>query len=612
MAANETTSTYTLQLRDEISATADAAAGSLDALKSKIDQDSRALAEMNKAMRQLKAAGLGQSEAYKKLQADSKALSASIGQDRAKWIAMGGQFQATAKAVQDVGAAASSIGGPLSGAASRVSGLAGAFTSAAGVSALVVAGVAAIAYGLVRLASAALDAATAIGRYVLATASARREESLRLESLITLPSWINRSRGSVEELQGAIDAVSGSTRLGRGDVEKWTASLYRAGLRGDQLRTALRGVTTVASVQGEEMAQRFVGMAASARLTGRSVDALTASVERRLGPIARRQMLSWDAQTQHLRESFSGLFSDISTDGLMSAISPIFRIFDRGTVTGEAWRSIVNLLFGDMVSGAGGAQSAIQLLTEYVTLYALQATLAWYDFKDTIRELIPESWRNQFGAMDVLKGILIGIGVAAGVAALAFGLFAVAVLLLLSPFILLGIAIWKTLDAIDALVDWIGEAYDEISSMSWEELGSSLVDGFLRGIFGGQDSVIDGIKSLASGATDTLKNLLGIRSPSRVFAALGVEIPRGFAAGVEESAPAAYSAVGRFAEGTVSAYAAEESAPARSSSSTSISVGDVIVNVGEGADGDTIATTIRQELTTLFEGLAYSRGGSLV
>jgi TP901 family phage tail tape measure protein len=67
------------------------------------------------------------------------------------------------------------------------------------------------------------------------------------------------------------------------------------------------------------------------------------------------------------------------------------------------------------------------------------------------------------------------------------------------------------------------------------EVGSAMVQGMIRGIQAQASALKEAIMSVAGGTVDWFRDKLGIRSPSRVFAEVGAEIPAGAAMGIERS-----------------------------------------------------------------------------
>lgn len=79
----------------------------------------------------------------------------------------------------------------------------------------------------------------------------------------------------------------------------------------------------------------------------------------------------------------------------------------------------------------------------------------------------------------------------------------------------------------------------------WIELGKQVVIGLWKGItsFGARKLIVEAVKGLADVAKDSFTGTLEIKSPSRVFAAYGENIPEGVAQGVQRGASRAADAV---------------------------------------------------------------------
>jgi len=66
-------------------------------------------------------------------------------------------------------------------------------------------------------------------------------------------------------------------------------------------------------------------------------------------------------------------------------------------------------------------------------------------------------------------------------------------------------------------------------------IGQSIIRGLIDGINSMIRAVSDSVRNVASGAVNAVRNLLGIRSPSKVFAELGVNVGEGFAEGIKST-----------------------------------------------------------------------------
>ena len=153
---------------------------------------------------------------------------------------------------------------------------------------------------------------------------------------------------------------------------------------------------------------------------------------------------------------------------------------------------------------------------------------------------------------------------------------------------------------VDSAVNWVMTLPSRILSFfsdagTWlVGAGSNLIDGFIGGIKAAAGRVIDAVRGFVSDAIQAAKNLLGIASPSKVFAELGMYTMEGFEEGVERNAQSAADAVRR-AVGGVTAAAS------------------VTVDGGRGRGGDTYITmnVTADSSTTLDSLVAQARRAKL-
>lgn len=150
-------------------------------------------------------------------------------------------------------------------------------------------------------------------------------------------------------------------------------------------------------------------------------------------------------------------------------------------------------------------------------------------------------------------GIMIG-GLLAPFAALAVvsGATGVALLPLLGTILaivlligLVGVAIYGLVKAFDFLkanwgnfMAWLGENLGAIDAwvMKWSNFGEQLINGFIGGIRRKLGELKSTIVGVGANATAWFKEKLGINSPSRVFAQLGVHTMSGLAQGIDKGA----------------------------------------------------------------------------
>lgn len=87
----------------------------------------------------------------------------------------------------------------------------------------------------------------------------------------------------------------------------------------------------------------------------------------------------------------------------------------------------------------------------------------------------------------------------------------------------------------------------------WGHIGENIVTGLLNGITGMWDTLVSTVKGKVNGMVSTVKNVLGIHSPSKVFTEIGLNVTQGLVNGINTGAPAAQEAIQNIAQ-TLSTY----------------------------------------------------------
>lgn len=82
----------------------------------------------------------------------------------------------------------------------------------------------------------------------------------------------------------------------------------------------------------------------------------------------------------------------------------------------------------------------------------------------------------------------------------------------------------------------------------WGHIGENIVTGLLNGITGMWDTLVSTVKGKVSGMVSTVKNVLGIHSPSKVFTEIGENVTQGLVNGINPGAPAAQEAIQSIAQ----------------------------------------------------------------
>ncbi len=594
------TATFTVDLKDGTSGAANAAADSLVKLKSKIDQDVKALREMQKAMKQLQGGSAVSVKAFRDLQAKIDATKNSIAEGREGFISLGGTFgkriaPQAAKAGDAIGGFTTSLqsaGGPLAAVGGRLSKLAALLSNPIAI-------LAALAAAFVAVSAAIGVATIALAKWALTASDSRRNEALQIEGLNTLRQRWGMATASVADYQAAIDRASDSTNVGRDTLQGYARQLARTGLAGEELTQAVEAMGIAAMVQGERGAQRFRALAFQARLTGGSVADLAEAYRNRLGPIARRQMLSLDNQTERFRKNLDRLFDGVAIEGFLSALDEVLSLFSQTTATGRALKSIIEILFTPLGGQVAVVGPLIKRFFQGVVIVALLLTIAFLRVRNALRDAFEGS--GIFENIDATKlAVKAGTVAVFGFVAVVFALAAAFALVVgfMAIFAATALAIPLALGAIAVgLVGLVTEAAEFWADFDFAELGRNMVDGIIEGLTEGDFA--NAVFDLANDVTDSFKSALGIASPSRVFAGFGLNIAQGLSRGIESGAPGVEDSVGGLVDTPTGGGVG---------SSASITIGDVMINAAETSNPRELAMQFRDELASVLEGVAIELG----
>jgi hypothetical protein len=545
MSSTNLTATFAVELKDQTSGAAKDAGDSLAQLKAKIEADKKALSEMQRAMGNLKGGTSTSVAAFKQLRDQITAQKASIAQAQSAYIEAGGTFEAVGKKLPDapiktLGESVQGLPGPIGDVSSRFSrmkssamevGKALGLTSAS--SMLAAAAVVGLVAGLGLLVIAAASAVASLLKLGIANSDARRSELLHLEAVGQLRRGLGDAAGRASEAQAAIDSVSASSALSRGAISGYAETLLRAGLRGEDLETALSAAAAKGSALGEAAGTGAAQTLGAMHRAGMGVDGFASRIQSRFGGIARRQAMSFGVQMDKLRESFAGITDGLDLEPFLGALRGLTQMFSQSTSAGKAMREMFTSIFQDFMTGATGAVEIMKQVLRSAIITGLELTIGFR--RAQIAMLIMAT---------IAKRTVTRIAAAFGV------------------------------------------------SVNWSNIGRNIVSGIVNGILAATPGGVGAMARLASQLKEGLEDALEIQSPSRVFAELGRQIPAGVAVGVQDGSSVATGAVSALLDETVA-----PSGAGVGGARTTISIGDIYVQTssqdGRGIAADLRAELAR-------------------
>lgn len=585
----------------------------LSELEQRIKGESAALAALERQMKKLESVKKVDIDKLQEHRARYQQLQGAIDAKKSSLGGLQSKLLQTANSTEQASAATEGLGEQLSALAG---GPVGTIVAAIGtlITLLVVAGVKLTAFAL-----QAADAARSF-RLVLEGASG--------------------SAKAASDMDAAVNRVAGSTAVLQPELERMAQTLAVAGLKGKLFESTLRTMAAVASVAGpqaagklEEIAKKVaalghfeiggdslaglgISMEDLARSMGTSVAKLqadmkagTISVEdgisamnkalnTRFGAVAAKQALGFNVQIAKLQENLGKLFARVDLEPFLKALKEVLSVFDQQTASGKALAYILSTTFSGLFKllanfGPLATAGLKQLIITGLKLYIVFAPLG--------RELV---------------NISSGLGKSSSAATVAFNAFAqlgfLFTTLLGGPIALLG---W-----IDRVIQVIGDFFgikipsllDIFSSIMTGEVpdfssitksvGANIVQGLIDGVTSNAAAFLGALTGMVSGGVDAVLSILGIASPSKVFAKIGEQTVAGFTGSVDAGAVDAQTSMGAM-------VAPPEAGGATGARAGSRGDGPLLVIEhleihGDGAED--IWAQLEERLAALLEGISLS------
>lgn len=574
-----------------------------------------------------------------------------------------------AEATRGASASVSGIGGPLANIVAKGRNVVSIFGGAG--KAGIIGAFAATSAAAILITAAILGLTSALAHFAVGALNARRSELLMLEGMTKIPNWFGRAAGKATEIQDAISSVAASVALGRERVVGFAQDLYKAGLRGENLRLALEATSIATSAAGESYGGLVKSWLAGTGMIGGNVKAITSQIKNRFGGVARAQMLDLNVQFAKAKENLKALFTGVQIEGFLEALSKMLALFSETSAVGSALKGTVQLIVQPLINGFTKAQMPMKRFFQGATLASLDFQIAVLTLRNWIRDKLGDrklslgiDWLTvSLNAGKLAMYGLIGVGI---VAAAIIGAIAL-------PFVVAGTAIAKLGDAVTVVKGRLGEVYSFFSDLwgwfeshSWEQIGTAIGEGLTTGIIKTlawfsdlpnkigetlvriapiawdiftdlaskffewskyvatqivkglivvltDTSVGDVMFGFGKGMIEAFKKALGIHSPSKVFASLGQFTALGFAQGVDRGAPVVQSSVVDMVSLPASTAASPQQFVSNSSTSTSESRSasvhiDAVHIHSAGSDAKSQVDAFMAELASRLEGIGFTVG----
>lgn len=420
------------------------------------------------------------------------------------------------------------------------------FGTSAATAVVLAIGIAALIAIVVALTAAMIAGVLAATKYAIGLADVKRSADLAKEALVQLH----------PELAGVtkiFKEVTNSTGVAEKRLTEISKALIDAKVSAEDLPGALRAAATAEAALGAGGANKFIADIKKGKL---AVDEFTVNMQQKFGGIVARQMMGLSAQSERLKRNFSDLFSGLEIDKALGGMNTLVRMFDKSTVAGRAAKTLFDSVFQPIVDQA---QTAAFFVEAFYLGFLIGLTKIFIAVKPAIKAIREFFGFEDTGLEDVLAGVTV-VGQVAAVAfvalsaviaalAITFGVFLAAIALI--PVAVLAVW-WSIKQLIDilvkGLVDAINFVMDLFAKIDLAEVGKQMLLGLAQGLSAGAGVVVGALTGVIRGAISAAKSVLGIASPSKVFAEIGTNTGEGFEGGIEDTTKQTQQALANMVE----------------------------------------------------------------
>jgi hypothetical protein len=637
--ATEKTASFAIAV-DAEAPNARQAASELEQLRAKIEASQDAVKNYGAAMRSLRGASDEVKSARTQLKAKVEAERDAVSRANLQLLKQGTTYEHLAKqmraakaekakdeaASKATAAAIGKIGGPAAEVRDRLESLKSVFagmTTAEGAMAVgataLVAAVAAAAVAVVGLTAAVVAGTIAFAKFVVEGANAARTMGLMREAAVGsaananalghqvdfLAQKLATPKAELNELALTMTRSLYGTRVGgQGIIDTFNAVGQASEAMGKQAGAQLqsiieRGKTwgrmgigrfelqgtgiTFEDVAGNLSKQLKIGLndARFQLLAGwtdvnQGAKAIRDAVEKRFAAINLRKMLDFDVIKAKFHETLAALTTGVNVEPLLRAFQSVTDLFTDNTVAGAALKEIVTDLGNELVGGAAGGADLARKAIKQLIIWTYEADIAFIKWRRGLLDT-----KSKFLGLISVNDVVMAIKVSLGAVGVALAAATIGVGVLVAAFALVGKAVNWITDLQDTIANF-GDRMREGAS----GIGKALIEGITSGISNAWNALKSAIGTVAENVKSTFKNLLGIHSPSKVFAGYGKQTVEGYAQGVEAKQGSAQQSVNDMAPSAPSGGGA---AGGRGGGPVSVTVN---LNVGAGAHGQETAKAL--------------------
>lgn len=481
---------------------------------------------------------------------------------------------------------------------------------------LFAAGAVIAATALVVLTLAVVAGTAAFAAYGIATADSARSAALSREAFAALSAETSAAVSS-------FDDVADATGLGDKELIALAKSLKSAKVAAADMPRALMAAATAEAALGAGGAGDFITRLQAGEL---AVSDFANEVEGKFGGVVAKKLAGLDAQGKRFGKNWRAIFSDnINLDPILEGVSILVGMFDKANPLAQAFGLGVEKVFGFISDNAVDAAYAIE---RFAIVAAISVLKVYLFFKENGDKIVAglEALGIAAGLFSVAwavanAGVIAGWVASAGAAVAAAASIAAAWLVAAAPALVfiaaiaaVGAAIYQLIYYWDDVVEGVQLIWADLTKwfqgLDMAQIGIDLIMGIVNGITSVHTAVIDAVTGAVGGAIQAAKDVLGIASPSKVFAEMGEQTAQGYSDGVESGTPQAQGSM----TSLVSPSAAESASTSASSSGGRgrVDLAGATFNFYGVTGAEGAIEQLREAFTQILEGDADSISGARV
>lgn len=416
-------------------------------------------------------------------------------------------------------------------------------------------------------------------------------------------------------LRESLKAIAGAEAMVEGGglrLQTVLTSLHEAAVKGTKVRfsasmLAGTGVSEQELLNQLGMTPQQINLARKqGTLTGTQLaEAMVKAVNAKSKGALAAQMSELSTMTTKVKDSINRLFESIDTGPMTQALQGFFSIFDQAQPSGAVMKDAITGAFNAVFRAAAHVIEFIRSAFLHLIIIGLQVALVIKHHRTAFEMLAGVVGGVALGAVVAITVAMWGL--AASALATAAGVIAA-----IWPFLAIGAALGLLIYGIVQLVKHWEDVKTFFANLAngAAQAASDFVDGLVNGIVRGIGRAVNAAKQLGSSVLGSIKDLLGIHSPSTVMVDMGARTSEGFALGME-------SGTGRVerAAGSVSDAASSNVSGGGGGSGRSISINlggiEVHINASHAVSAQEHQTIVEEEFASLADRLALMIGSAV-